>query len=258
MSMPRTFVSLGFALATLAGANRMVLCPCGWADCKAPAGLEARIQTQPDAAAYAELGGWFDQNHQAQCAIGAYRSAVKLAPDSSRLNELLGRSLYAAGPPERPLRRSKRACSLIQELKAHLLLGAALAQLGRNQEAASEWSARSEDRSRLEGRARRPGQKPDRRGDYASVIRNLRSVARDENLTLDLAIAYRKYGHAGRSRADAEAGSGRRSRLRRFDRGSGRSLLTNRTMRPRPSWRKRSPARSPTIWKRSGSISGLW
>ena len=29
-------------------------------------------------------------------------------------------------------------------------------------------------------------------------------------------------------------------------------------MRLRPRWRKRSPARSQTIWKRSGFISGLW
>ena len=195
MSMPRTFVSFGFALATLAGANRMVLCPCGWADCKAPAGLEARIQTQPDAAAYAELGGWFDQNHQAQCAIGAYRSAVKLAPDSSRLNELLGRSLYAAGHAGEAVGPLQKGVQLDpQNLKAHLLLAAALAQLGRNQEAVPEWSAALAidpySKAALDGQAKCLIAS----GDYEAVIRSLRSATRDENLNLDLAIAYRKSG----------------------------------------------------------------
>lgn len=195
MSTPRTFVSLGFALANLSGAFSMVLCPSGWADCKAPAGLEARIQTQPDAAAYAELGGWFDQNHQAQCAIGAYRSAVKLAPDSSQLNELLGRSLYAAGRAGEAVGPLQKGVQLDpQNLKAHLLLAAALAQLDRSHEAEAEWSAALEidpaSKPALDGQARILLAT----GDYASVIRSLRNTARDENLNTDLAIAYRRSG----------------------------------------------------------------
>ena len=173
----------------------MAVCPGAWAACTGPASLEARIHAHPDAGAYAELGVWFVENHQAGCAAEAYRSGLKLAPDSARLNYLLGGSLYAAGRLEEavaPLRKAVRLNP--EELQAHLLLGAALAQLGRNQEAASEWGAALKidpnSKAALDGQAK----SWIAAGNYASVIRNLRSAARDDNLTLDLAIAYRDSG----------------------------------------------------------------
>jgi Flp pilus assembly protein TadD len=120
----------GFAMAACVSVGGLAVCPGAWAACTGPASLEARIHAHLDAGAYAELGLWFSVNHQAECAAEAYRSGLKLAPHSARLNSLLdgqAKSLIAAG-------------------------------------------------------------------DYASVIRNLRSVARDDNLTLDLALAYRNTG----------------------------------------------------------------
>ena len=195
ISTYRGLAKIGFAIAACLSAGSLALCPGAWAACAGPASLEARIHAHPDAGAYAELGVWFYENHQTECAAEAYRSGLKLAPDSARLNYLLGGSLYAAGRFEEAVVPLKKAVRLNpQELQAHLLLGAALARLGRNQEAASEWSAALKidpnSKAALDGQAK----SLIAAGDYASVIRNLRSAARDDNLTLDLAIAYRNTG----------------------------------------------------------------
>lgn len=97
------------------------------AACTGPASMEARIHHHPNADAYAELGAWFDQNHQAECAAQAWQAALKIDPESKAALDGQARSLIAAG-------------------------------------------------------------------DYASVIGSLQGAARDQNLTLDLAIAYRKTG----------------------------------------------------------------
>ena len=195
ISTYRALAKIGFAMATCLSAGGLAVCPGAWAACTGPASLEARIHAHHDAGAYADLGAWFYANHQTECAAEAYRSGLKLAPDSARLNDLLGGSLYAAGRVEEAVAPLKKAVRLNpRELQAHLLLGAALAHLGRNQEAASEWSAAlkidPDSKAALDGQAK----SLIAAGDYASVIRNLRSVARDDNLTLDLAIAYRDTG----------------------------------------------------------------
>ncbi len=190
----RGLSKIGFTIAACLGSGGLTVCP-AWAACTGPASLGARLHAHHDAVAYAELGDWFYKNHQAECAAEAYRSGLKLAPGSVRLNSLLGASLYAAGRLEEAVAPLKEAVRLSpQELQVHLLLGAALAQLGRNQEAASEWSAALKidpaSKAALDGQAKNLIAA----GDYASVIRNLRSAERDENLTLDLAIAYRNSG----------------------------------------------------------------
>lgn len=157
--------------------------------------MEARIHAYPDADAYAALGVWFYKNHHAECAVDAYRSGLKLVPDSARLNYLLGGSLYVAGRLEEAVAPLKNAVRLNpKELQAHLLLGVVLARLGRNQEAASEWGAAlkidPDSKAALDDEAKSLIAAED----YASVIGSLRSAARDDNLTLDLAFAYRNMG----------------------------------------------------------------
>src|ERR1035437_2464892 len=61
------------ALAAFLGASPLA----GAAECSGPAALEAHVQTHPDADAYAALGVWFNENHQAVCAIDAFQSALK-------------------------------------------------------------------------------------------------------------------------------------------------------------------------------------
>ncbi len=219
-----------------------------------PSSLEARIHTRHDAGAYAEFGLWFDENHQNECAAQAYQSGLKVMPNSDRLDYLLGSSLYAPSRFVDAIAALKVAVRLNpQELQVHLLLGAALAKLGRNQEAASEWTSALKidpnSLAALDGQAKSLIAV----GDYASVIRNLRSLTRDDNLTLDLAIAYRDAGMLDETERTLKQGLEADPRLRRFDRGSGLSVLPNELC-----GRDRDVGKdSPSETGRSGSAADL-
>ena len=188
----RSLASIGFVVACVGTGG---LSTGVWAECTGPVSLEARIHSHPDADAFAALGTWFEQNHQAECAIEAYRSGLKGTPDSAQLDYLLGRGLYSAGRLEESVAPLQEAARLDPErLKTHLLLGAALAQLNRNQEALVEWKAAlkidPDSKAALDGQAKSQMAA----GDYQSVIRSLGAAARDESMTVDLALAYRKTG----------------------------------------------------------------
>lgn len=191
--LPRRLAKAGCMIALCLGG--LAVCPGARAVCTGPASLEARVHHHPDAEAWMALGGWFEQNHQGECASEAYQSGLKLAPDSARLAFLLGRSLVSAGRMEEAVTPLEKAVQLDpDQLKAHLLLGAALARLGRNQEAAQEWSAALKidpyAKIALDGLAR----SLIATGNYGAAIHALRGVSGDDTLTLDLALAYRKAG----------------------------------------------------------------
>jgi Flp pilus assembly protein TadD len=163
ISTNRVLAKTGFAIAACLSAGGLGVCPRAFAACTGPASLEAQVHAHADAGAYVELGAWFYKNHEMECAVAPLQKAVGLKPE---------------------------------DLQAHLLLGEALARLGRNREAASEWNAALKidpgSKAALDGQAKNLIAA----GEYASVIRNLRGVTRDENLNLDLALAYRNSGIA--------------------------------------------------------------
>ena len=111
----------GIVAATFLGASLFA----GAAACTGPAALEARVQAHADVLSYAALGAWFNENHKADCAIEAFKSALKIDPASQAALDGLSKAQIDAG-------------------------------------------------------------------DYGAVISRLRSSQRDENLTLDLAAAYRQ------------------------------------------------------------------
>lgn len=165
------------------------------APCAGPAALEKRILSHPDADAYATLGVWFGENRKSECAAQAFQTGLELEPNSPRLTYLLGLSLFTTGKLEEsivPLRHSVELQP--QEEKAHLLLASALAGLGRDKDAFVEWQAalriNSDSKMALDGIAKILLAA----GDNESVIAQLSSVALDENLALDLAIAYGRAG----------------------------------------------------------------
>jgi tetratricopeptide (TPR) repeat protein len=165
------------------------------ASCVGPASLEARAHSRPDAEAYAALGVWFGENRKSECAARAFQAGLKLEPNSPRLSYLLGLSLYTAGKLEEsvaPLRLSVEQHP--KEEKTHLLLASALAGLDRTQEAFVEWQAalRIDPNSKmaLDGIAKILLAA----GDNETVIAQLPGMQLDENLTLDLAVAYGRSG----------------------------------------------------------------
>lgn len=165
------------------------------ASCVGPAPLEARVHSNPGADAYTALGIWFGENRKSECAVQAFQAGLKLEPNSPRLQYLLGLSLYTAGEVEESVVPLQHAVELDpKDEKAHLLLASASAGLGRRNEAFVEWQAalRIDPNSKmaLDGIAKILLAA----GDNETVIAQLSEMQLDENLTLDLAVAYGRAG----------------------------------------------------------------
>lgn len=161
--------------------------------CTGPKELETKLQVHPDADTYSELGDWFGDRKQYDCALDAFQKGLKLEPGSAKLYYLVGLTLYASGQPQDALKPLGQSIFLMPEvLKPHLLLASALAQLKRGQEARSEWEAalRIDHTSTeaLDGIAKSLIEE----GDYMGAIDALRQVPLNESLSLDLATAYGK------------------------------------------------------------------
>ena len=191
----RNLVRIGFIVAACVGAGGLSICAGARAACTGPASLEARIRAHPDANAYAELSVWFDRHQQWECADQTIRSGLKIAPNSARLNYLLGLGLYSLGQTQEAVAPLQQAAHIDPDvLQPHLLLGAALGRLGDHREALGEWQAalkiEPSSKEALDGLAR----SLIATGDYDTAIQALRSTPLDEKLTFDLATAYKQAG----------------------------------------------------------------
>jgi tetratricopeptide (TPR) repeat protein len=171
------------------------LTPAGKVSCVPPKTLEPKLSGKPRPDTYAELGIWYSDHQQYACASGAYSAGLRLEPDSSRLQYLLGVSLYAGGHPEAAVGPLQRSIELKPDvLKPYLVLAGALEDLRRPDEAKAQWQAalRIDPHSplALDGLSKNLLA----RGDYASVIQLLGATPEGEPLVLDLALAYQKAG----------------------------------------------------------------
>ncbi len=68
-----------------------------WASCIGPPALEERLHARGGAEDYAKLGAWFAQERQYSCAEEAFRTAIKIKPDSRSALDGLAKSLNADG-----------------------------------------------------------------------------------------------------------------------------------------------------------------
>src|SRR5450631_96657 len=181
-----------FAKAVLVFAAVLAVTPC-ILGCTGTAELERKLRVRPDADTYAELGTWFGDHKQYDCALEAFQNGLKLEPGSAKLYYLVGLTLYASGHPQDALKPLGQSIYLLPEvLKPHLLLASALDQLRRHQEAIHEWEAalRIDHLSieALDGMSNSLMAV----GDNSAAIEVLREAPRNETLTLDLALAYGK------------------------------------------------------------------
>ena len=84
-------------ILALAGALALAVSQPLWsASCVGPVPLEGRVHSHPDADAYAALGVWFGENRKSDCAAQAFRTGLKVEPNSPRLTYLLGLSLFTS------------------------------------------------------------------------------------------------------------------------------------------------------------------
>ncbi len=164
-------------------------------ECTPPPQLQAKLRANPSAENYAALGQYFGDKDDHPCAAQAWASAFKLQPRSAKFAYLLGLNLYFAGQPEPALSALQESIQLNpNDLQAHLLLATVLEKMHRGPEAAAEWrSALDIDPSSslaLDGLAKSFLASRD----YPAVVQLLRQAHLDENLALDLALAYDRMG----------------------------------------------------------------
>jgi tetratricopeptide (TPR) repeat protein len=171
------------------------LCATAPALCSEPPALAGRLQSHPDAQTWIDLGNWFGEHQQFVCAEQAFHSGLRLTPGSAQLNYLLGFSLYESHKFEQaipPLQHSIKADPSV--LKPHLLLASIYTHLARPADAEPEWQAAlSIDPSNqlaLHGLS----QCLLAREDYADEAALLQNAKRDDDLTIDLALAYARSG----------------------------------------------------------------
>jgi Flp pilus assembly protein TadD len=163
--------------------------------CKGPPELESKLQAQPNVVSYTELGTWFGEHQQFDCANDAFRSALKLDPDSAKLNYFLGLSLYSSGQPKDAVATLRKSIGLdAKALLPKLLLASILHETGEKSEAEAQWKAAlaidPASKEALDGLSNSMIES----GDFQAAIGLLRDVKRDEDLNIDLALAY---GQAG-------------------------------------------------------------
>jgi tetratricopeptide (TPR) repeat protein len=169
------------------------LTACAEAACTGPRPLEDQLRTHPSAENYSRLGEWFGDKRQFSCAVDSFRAALKLDPNSPRLLYLLGLSLYTAGDIKEAVDAMQQSIQIFpEELKPHLILAAALAQLQQNDEAEAQWKAALQldpkSTIALDGFSKSLLA----RGDYGSTIALLQAAPPDDDLALNLALAYAK------------------------------------------------------------------
>ena len=162
------------------------------AACAGPPELQAKIHAHPDTESYIQLGTWFGDHRQYNCAVDAFRAGLKLEPGSAQLYYLVGLSLYSSGHAEEAISPLQQSIQLIPEvLKPHLILAMAFSQLDRMPEANAEWEAALKiDPHSIEafdGLAKSLLAE----GNYRAVIALLQTAPpKEQNLALDLARAY--------------------------------------------------------------------
>jgi tetratricopeptide (TPR) repeat protein len=189
--MHRVYIYLGLVIA-ISG-----LCAASSSECMPPKSLQAELQTQPKADAYAEVGRWYADHGQYACAVEAYRAALKREPKSAEFLYSVGLNLLRNGDFNDAVGPLQQSIEIKPEvLKPHLLLATALEELHRSAEAGTEWMAALKIDPRSELALEGASKNYLGAHDYDAVITLLSPQPKAEALTLDLASAYDGRGNA--------------------------------------------------------------
>jgi Flp pilus assembly protein TadD len=187
--MHRLCIYLGVVIATSG------LCAASSGPCVAPQGLQAKLQTQPKADTYAEVGMWYGDHGQYACAVEAYRSALQQKPASPQFLYLLGLNLLRNGDFGDAVKPLQQSIEISPEvLKPHLLLATAFEELHQPAEARNEWSSALKIDPHSDLALDGASKNLLATGDFGTVINLLGPDPKGESLTLDLASAYEAAG----------------------------------------------------------------
>jgi tetratricopeptide (TPR) repeat protein len=189
-SRPASLLLIGF----LAWSIRDGLCAPPSSPCKKPPALATRL-AHPDPQTWIELGNWFGDHQQFDCAQQAFRSGLRLDPDSAQLNYLLGLSFFESQDFDKaipPLQQSVHGDPTV--LKPHLLLASIYTRLARPDDADAEWRAALQIDPSSDMALHGLSDSLMAQENFEAVIALLRPAKLDENLALDLAVAYSHTG----------------------------------------------------------------
>jgi len=185
-------VHSGLIKAAILGSMAVIAVPQNFA-CTASKALEEKVQAHPDADTYAEIGNWFGDHKQFDCALEAYQKGLRFEPESAKLYYLIGLTELVSGHPDKALPPLGKSITLKPDvLRPHLLAASALDAMQRHQEAIAEWQAglRIDPKSieAMDGLSKSLIEEKD----YSTAIEVLQGAPQNDTLTLDLALAYGK------------------------------------------------------------------
>jgi tetratricopeptide (TPR) repeat protein len=184
---------LGFALFC---SSNLTFAQAASKKCKAPEDLERRISVHPSADAYDALGGYFGTRNEFSCAITAFRSALRLRPNSWQTRYFLGQTLLQNGDAAHAVEQLRISLRLSpDQFNTHLGLGAALSRLDQMDAAEAEFIAAlrlyPESEVALDWLAKAFITQER----YTAAIALLKNATPDEVLQMDLVIADSKAGN---------------------------------------------------------------
>lgn len=187
--MHRWYVFLGFLIA-ISG-----VCAASSSACVPSQALQTKLQAQPTADTYAEVGMWYGDHSQYGCAVESYRAALKRKPKSVQLLYLLGLNLLRKGDFNDAVKPLQQSIELSPEiLKPHLLLATALEELHRPAEARTEWMAGLKINPHSDMALDGVSKNFLATREFDSVIALLAPQPKSDELILDLASAYEGEG----------------------------------------------------------------
>lgn len=165
--------------------------------CKGPTALEQAAAAHPSDGVYDALGASFANQGQTECAIHAFETAIRLAPNSWEGHFNLGLALLANNDPKRAAHELQIAAGLKPDAPKILLpLGQALSEI--NQQPAAIDAFRSilkqdpQSIPAIDGLTK--ALIAEKR--YSATIAELKNAPPNETLQLNLADAYLKNGNA--------------------------------------------------------------
>ena len=164
--------------------------------CQGPDDLEHAVAAKPSASVWNALGAWFGSQNQLPCAVSAFQSALRLAPDSWESRYDLALALLNEGNAEQAVVELRKAVRLRPgDPQIHAALGVALSQLHQTDAAVAEFRTvlRSDPKSiaALDGLSK--ALIVEKR--YSEAVASLVNAPDEEPLKIDLAAAYSGQGN---------------------------------------------------------------
>jgi tetratricopeptide (TPR) repeat protein len=169
-------------------------------DCPPPPALAQELAAHPTAAAYNALASYFGERKDVACAIAAFRSSLKLEPNSSRTHYNLATALLAQGNAQEAIPELRRSLKLQPDQpEAHLNLGAALTQVNQTDAAIRELQTALETNPNSITAIYWLSKAYMSQKRYPAAIALLKNAPPDEALEMNLVIAYSDTGNNDRA-----------------------------------------------------------